>query len=608
MAIFVELVTDAFEDVFDAQVHANQSAEGRATRAGKVIARRPVRGLEVKDATFASIKVVLSNGQEWPLLDSSSPDGFSRKGYTNFILQQVTEDRMEKHQIVETFGDAYVFFFGENPRFLLCSAILINSLDFNWEAEWWFNYDNYLRGTKLVELGARCYMFWDDTIVEGYMLNAQSVKLSDQPMTVTLQFRFFVTKYQNVSLVNVEQYPIRSSVVLPEGVELTAANAFDKMQEFYRGGARDERLQDAMNREGPVILGAAQQSPPPANKITQKLRQYPSSMVVDPAIWNVLTGVVGIANPDQDIAFVANAGKLGNLRGLIAENVDEYVGGNAQYEYGATLPSSLSFVGLQEAESLEQDTLGTLQAIGADVDNDHALRDLGLGPNFSSGYAANQRGSQVGGTRGAGVSFGGSVSAGATVSFGVLPATARSGASSIGANDPYMLQAPLRNVYSRPETGASEFSPTQRQVVEGAGDYGYGYKSAYGGVGFGQAGYGDMGGTGFGSANALGDPGYLDPELFSRRGVSDNAAAFGAWVRPRLDGTALTSGPVLGGTTVTGGASIVVGGRQTAFALVPIDGQLSDWVVIEGSGDIGGSTALREGRLAQVIVGPGTFG
>lgn len=662
MAVFVELVTDAFEDVFASQIAARQGMEGGGTRtrAGKVVARRPVRGIEIKDDTYAYLKVVLSNGQEWPLLDSSSPDGFSKKGYTNFILQQVTEMRMEKHQILETFGDSYVFFFGESPRFLNCSAVLVNTNDFNWRAEWWHNYENYLRGTKLVELGARCYMFWDDIVVEGYMLNCQASKTSEQPYSVSMQFKFFVTKYDNVSLSNVEQYPVRSSVYLPEGVELSDADAFDKLQAVYSDGARGDRLGDAAQRERQVVSNAADRNE--ANKITQKVRQMPHSMVVDPEVWNKLVGRVGVANPDTGRINTLDAPRGGQLREKIAANVDEYVSGGEQTltynsllatpedrsQRGA-LPDSLAAGGQQETDSLEDDTISTLEAIGADADNENSLRDLGLGPNFSPGYRANQAAFTGAGTgigasagfsarAGAGVgastSFGGSASAG--VSFGVqtnasasagviagasagfgVSASARAGYYAntragmtvyVATNSSFRTRDPLSNVYGRSEASIHTFTANRRQFVEGAGDYEYGYRSAYGGVGYGKSGYGDFGGRGFGSGNAAGDPGFLDPAEFSFKGVAKAEPSFTAWVRPKRDETAVTRGSVYGSTKLTGGASVVVGGRQTAFSMVALDGEIEDWVVKEMQSErelLGGVlTAHKQTRVGE---GPGSF-
>lgn len=204
MTVFVELTTNAFEKVF------KDRSEGRAGRrgAGADSVRRPLRGLEIKDDTHAVIRVIRATGAEVDLVNSSYKGG-TGPAYTNFILQNVTETREEKTQIVETFGEDYIFFFGERPRMLAVEVALINSLDFNWEAEFWENYNLYLRGTRCAELGARVYMFYDDNIVEGYMISAQASKNAQIPMQVNLQYTMVLTNYSNVSFLRSSRYPVR---------------------------------------------------------------------------------------------------------------------------------------------------------------------------------------------------------------------------------------------------------------------------------------------------------------------------------------------------------------------------------------------------------------
>jgi hypothetical protein len=196
MAAFVELVTDPFEGA------RNAAYDSAFVQKSTHPVRRPTRGLEIKDETPAILRVIRGDGTEVGLVDAGAPNGqgYTEAGYSNFLLQNVVEPRAEKHQIIETFGASYIYFFGEAPRYLDVQVILINSLDFNWEAEWWQNYENNLRGTRLVEQGARLYMFYDDNIVEGYMLGCQAQKVADQPLSVALSFRLFVTGYKNISL------------------------------------------------------------------------------------------------------------------------------------------------------------------------------------------------------------------------------------------------------------------------------------------------------------------------------------------------------------------------------------------------------------------------
>jgi len=159
IACFITLQTDAFAKTFNNELQSSANT----LSAGVTRARRPLRGLEIKNDSYGAIKLVQSNGKELPLYDGGSKGGTTTQ-YTNFILQSVREARMEKHQIVETFGESYIFFFGESPRFLDVTAVLVNSFDFNWEAEWWQNYDKYLRGSKSVEMGARTYLFYEDNV------------------------------------------------------------------------------------------------------------------------------------------------------------------------------------------------------------------------------------------------------------------------------------------------------------------------------------------------------------------------------------------------------------------------------------------------------------
>jgi len=106
---------------------------------------------------------------------------------------------MEKQQIVQTFGEDYIFFFGEQPRFVNVSGILVNTKDFDWKNEFLENYERYLRGTRLVENNARLYMYVDDVVLEGYLVNS-SVNLSaDQPYLVQFQFQMFVCQYATLS-------------------------------------------------------------------------------------------------------------------------------------------------------------------------------------------------------------------------------------------------------------------------------------------------------------------------------------------------------------------------------------------------------------------------
>jgi hypothetical protein len=230
MAAYVEIRVDNF---------SNNMAQASAVRkkAHEMGVRRPLRGIEIKDDTYAVLKILTSSGTEvglvsssgevWEMYDepgtwygsrdrvgwedksTSSSTGSAQRAanYTNFIIQNIQESREEKTQILETFGEPYIFFFGERPRILAVSGLLMNTRDFNWRTEFWYNYENYLRGTRLVERNAKAYLSWDDIVVEGFMLNATATDNSEMPYHIPFAFQFFVTNHTYLSNIGDPNFP-----------------------------------------------------------------------------------------------------------------------------------------------------------------------------------------------------------------------------------------------------------------------------------------------------------------------------------------------------------------------------------------------------------------
>jgi hypothetical protein len=180
--------------------------------------RRPYRGVQIKDDVYAVLSVRKPDGSAIPLTSSSAYNTSGSQGdrgewtgqvkdFSDFILQRVEDQRMEKQQIIETFGDTFVYFFGERPRMLTFSGVLMNTEDFNWRAQFWQNYDLYLRGTKLVQMNARCYLSYDTCVIEGYPLSCTAVDDADAPYTVQFQMQMLVTNYYEYSAVGTIQFP-----------------------------------------------------------------------------------------------------------------------------------------------------------------------------------------------------------------------------------------------------------------------------------------------------------------------------------------------------------------------------------------------------------------
>ncbi len=598
MAVFIELVTDPFDDIRAEQTE-RASRSRASTTGGKRVARRPLRGLEIKEDCPAAIKVVQADGTEIPLVDAGDPygTGQTQSGYTNFILQSVSEARMEKHQIVETFGESYIFFFGEAPRFLDVQMLVINSHDFNWEAEWWENYDRFFRGTKLVEMGARLYMFYDDNIVEGYMLSSQGVKTSEQPFIVQMNFRMFLTGHRNITFVGDPQFPIRASAVLPDGVALTDPNAAAAIMSNLQGIARNEalaaNLEDAAEVYRQVPPGLADRT-----NLTKFLRSVPRTVALPP---DIVQSIESLGLTASDYVRNTSLSQMGELRGKIASNQDEYLGvideitASPDFQGGklGLPPNQAPTVRSQEeVEDLWLTVVSLMNQYGAFVNSPQMFAALGLMPLF---------GGRVVGSVGGGASFGASFSAGfsASASAGVGASfTPRAGASfgtslttravaSAGAGVSASVD-PLGAVYG----GGSVAQVISRTTVQGGGDREYGYASDFAPrPGFGRPGFGDYGGNGFGSGQGeAGDPGFRDPSLFTYEGVSESEAAFLRFNRPTRNNTVFTAGASAGvgaragargriglgasASGLAGGSAVRISGRPSCFSIVSAEGQL----------------------------------
>jgi len=253
MAVFIEIAADKFKSI---------RTDLRGQRPQFENVRRPFRGIEIKEDTYAVLKVIKANGKDIGLFDSGARlNGFSGDhnvpldlgeagknfrlpaeghtfNYSNFIAQQVVDSRQEKSQIVETFGEPYIFFFGEKPRILQVSGVLFNTFDFNWKTEFLRNYDKWLRGTRLVMENARTYFYYDDQIVEGYMLNAQVVDTADSPYHVQFMFNMFVTAHTYLGVIDsTGMYPISANVQVPADSLTDKFNFNEKIRQLREQAA-----------------------------------------------------------------------------------------------------------------------------------------------------------------------------------------------------------------------------------------------------------------------------------------------------------------------------------------------------------------------------------
>jgi len=192
--------------------------------------RRPVRGIQIKEESFVTLEVKTKDGKNLLLIDSGGSVEKGNISYSpknsNFLVQSISENSMEKSQIVETFGPAFVFYFGTRPRVFNISGILLNSADFNWKNEWWANYETYLKGTQLVANNTMVYISYEDTMLVGYIMSCSSDTVADPTEYVPFQFQLLIAAVINTNIIGLNTFPYFTPVnIEPEVVVIQNSEA-----------------------------------------------------------------------------------------------------------------------------------------------------------------------------------------------------------------------------------------------------------------------------------------------------------------------------------------------------------------------------------------------
>jgi len=152
--------------------------------------------------------------------------------YTKFFLESVSESHVERSQIVETFGNFYVFCFGERPPMYTFSGKLVNSRNANWVSDFNFMYDTYLRGTRCVELNARAIITYGGRQVEGLILSSST---GTQAMIEgSVEFQMQVVVFERKFLGFSDDFGFSTS----DGENLKADDQFIKMLNQVTGGSQ----------------------------------------------------------------------------------------------------------------------------------------------------------------------------------------------------------------------------------------------------------------------------------------------------------------------------------------------------------------------------------
>ena len=149
------------------------------------------RVLGEKEDSIASISL----STQTVLTSDSPPTGNVLNAFSRFFLEGVTESQVEKFQIVETFTAFYTFFYGKRPPIYNFRGTLLNDENFKWTNDLMFFYDNFLRGTQSVQLGAQAIVSYDERLVSGFLLNLNIQENAVAPKGAAFSFDVLVVSH-----------------------------------------------------------------------------------------------------------------------------------------------------------------------------------------------------------------------------------------------------------------------------------------------------------------------------------------------------------------------------------------------------------------------------
>ncbi len=352
--------------------------------------RRPVRGLMLKEETFVTLEVKTRDGRNLLLVDAG---GSVEKGdvsytpkYSNFLIQSISESSMEKSQIVETFGPAFVFFFGQRPRMLNVSGVLLNSADFNWRQEWWANYETYLRGTQLVATNTKVYISYEDFVIVGYLMSCSTEQTADPNEYISFNFQLLISSVVNTNVIGSSNFPYFTPVnIEPDVVVIQNSEAPTSPT------GPSDKVGSFANFVNGVLTGGITPEflyGPNAQKYTNYAVGY-----ITGANIKVPVGITGsivfdqVQNPKYVYGTFQGYKTTEVKVGKIRDNTDEYIARNKQAgnpgQVTVRTPSALS---QQYADGQKQDELAKkrLKELGIDITPPNRLKQLAVTGAFAT--------------------------------------------------------------------------------------------------------------------------------------------------------------------------------------------------------------------------------
>lgn len=194
----------------------------------------------------AVLRLIAQNSTSGSPLESLLPPN------TQFFLEAVQEQKDEKFQVVQTFGQDTFFFFGQKTSVYAFSGTLLNAVNQDWKNLWHLNYDNFLRGTKCVERNAYVFLQYNNVMVQGYLINTTTRETGAEDKSVPFAFQMLIIKRDSLNaqaLLQARQAETGSLSTLEAGLlgSLTQAAGIAQSSGFPEDSAMFAIMRDFMS-------------------------------------------------------------------------------------------------------------------------------------------------------------------------------------------------------------------------------------------------------------------------------------------------------------------------------------------------------------------------
>ena len=279
------------------------------------------RQIDTPDSAPATIRLIRRRTKEELSQKSSEEDRLPWINLippnTKFFLEQIQENREEKVQVIDTFGEWIAFFFGRKPEVYSYSGTLLNTNNHDWKNEFQQNYDDFLRGTQADKIRATVFLQYDNGLVEGYVLNTSIQQTAVADNSVPFSFNLLVINRSAVNrrgILGLRRERVDPTAAeqalfedLHESLDLTKEGRVDEletfllMREYFSGhyvpGAGTSKTNPSTgNIDGntavqPGQVGGSKNPPPnPAPVRTRNLDKVVASAVVSPSLPSIGLG------------------------------------------------------------------------------------------------------------------------------------------------------------------------------------------------------------------------------------------------------------------------------------------------------------------------------